>query len=282
MNSHHAPSGPLLRARLFSVLHKPEPGNRIARLGNYFLAGLIIANAAAVALESVPIYQAWFSSWFWTFEIASTGLFVVEYVARLWVCVEQKNLSNPISGRLRYALQPLPLLDLLVILTVLSPWDFRFLRVARLVRLLKVLRLYQFEAAFDRLAASLRRRRELLIVSVTLMALSVYVSAALLYQIEHALQPQVFISIPATFWWACETFTTIGYGDMTPISAPGKLFSALLSIFGIGVFALPTAIITAAIIEASAEPTDSGDRLLCEVCGHRHGTPVSSRQHAGQ
>ena len=98
--------------------------------------------------------------------------------------------------------QPLALLDLLAIVTYWTPWDLRFLRVVRLVRLLKIFHLYEFEAALERLSVSLERRKELLLVSVVLMAMFVYLAASLLYQIEHARQPEVFSSIPATFWWA--------------------------------------------------------------------------------
>lgn len=256
-----------MRARLFAILHAPDPGNPAARWANYFLAALIIANAVSVTLESVPGLNRTLATTLWWFEAVSTGLFIIEYTARVWTCVEQHHLSRPVWGRLRYARQPLALLDLVAILTYWTPWDLRFLRVVRLVRLLKILHLYEFEAALERLAVSLARRKELLLVSVALMAMFVYLSASLLYQIEHERQPEVFSSIPASFWWASVTFNTIGYGDMVPLTRLGRLFAALVSVFGVGVFALPTAIVIAAIIESSA----SGTAYVCEACGH-HGT----------
>lgn len=181
----------------------------------------------------------------------------------------------PRPGRLRFARQPLALLDLVAIATYWTPWDLRFLRVVRLVRLLKILHLYEFEAALDRLAVSLARRKELLLVSVALMGMFVYLASSLLYQIEHERQPEVFSSIPATFWWASVTFNTIGYGDMVPLTQLGRLFASLVSVFGVGVFALPTAIVIAAIIESSA----TGTAYVCEACGH-HGV-TSHGQHRG-
>lgn len=263
-----------LRAQLFAILHAPEPGNRAARWLNYFLAVLIIANAVAITLETVPGINRTLEKTLWWLEAISTAIFVVEYAARVWTCVEQQHLSRPVRGRLRFALQPLSLLDLIAVATYWTPWDLRFLRVVRLVRLLKIFHLYEFEAALDRLTVSLARRKELLFVSVTLMALFVYLAASMLYQIEHKTQPEIFSSVPATFWWASVTFNTIGYGDMVPLTALGRLFAALVSVFGIGVFALPTAIVIAAIIESSAV----GSPYVCEACGHRGTTDHNHRR----
>lgn len=265
-----------LRAQLFAILHAPDPGNAAARWLNYFLAALIIANAISVTLETLPGISGTFARALWLFEGISTGIFVVEYLARVWTCVEQQRLSNPIAGRLRFMRQPLSMLDLVAIATWWTPWDLRFLRVVRLVRLLKIFHLYEFEAALERLSVALSRRKELLLVAVVLMAVFVYLAASLLYQIEHTRQPDVFSSVPATFWWATVTFNTIGYGDMVPLTPLGRLFAGLVSVFGIGVFALPTAIVIAAIIESSA----TGSPYVCEACGH-HGTTSHSheRQH---
>jgi voltage-gated potassium channel len=263
-----------LRARVFAVLHAPDPGNRTARWVNYLLAALILTNAVAITVETLPSIDPALRDALKLFEAMSTGVFVVEYIARVWTCVEQHRLAHPLWGRLRFMVQPLALIDLIAVATYWTPWDLRFLRVVRLVRLLKILHLYEFEAALDRLGVSLSKRKELLLVSVTLMAMFVYVAAALLYQIEHERQPQVFSSIPATFWWASVTFNTIGYGDMVPLTSLGKLFAGLVSVFGIGVFALPTAIVIAAIIESSA----SGNPYVCDACGH-HGMTAQSHPH---
>jgi voltage-gated potassium channel len=266
------PPRPDLRAKLFAILHRPDPGNRLARWANWFLAALIVGNAIAITLETLPGIGRDFARALTVFEGVSTGLFIVEYVARVWTCVEQHHLRHPLWGRLRFMRQPLALLDLLAIVTWWTPWDLRFLRVVRLVRLLRVFHLYEFEAALERLSESLQRRKELLLVSVVLMGVFVYIASSLLYHLEHARQPELFSSIPATFWWATVTFNTIGYGDMVPLTSLGRLFAALVSVFGVGIFALPTAIVIAAIIESSA----SGTAYVCHACGH-HG--VTSHAH---
>lgn len=252
------------KQRLFHILHKPSPQNPWARYVNYLLAALIVSNALFVAVETVPSIGLPYRPYFLTFEVLSTSIFSIEYLARLWVCVEQDRYSQPVRGRLRYALSPLPILDLIVILTFWSSVDLRFLRVARMVRLLKVLNMAHFEQSLGRVGTALSRRRELLTVAVVMMVLCIYASAAVLYQLEHLAQPKVFSSIPDTLWWAMTTLTTIGYGDMIPITPLGKLCAGLISVFGIGVFALPTAVVTAAIVEASTTDTRP---TICQHCG---------------
>jgi voltage-gated potassium channel len=268
----HAPVRHHLRAQVFAILHQPDPRNRLAKWLNWLLAGLIVGNAIAITLETVPGINREFARTLHAFEAVSTGIFIVEYLARVWTCVEQQHLRHPLWGRLRFMKQPLALLDLIAIVSWWMPWDLRFVRVLRLVRLLRIFHLYEFEAALERLSVSLERRKELLLVAVALMAVFVYLASSLLYQIEHARQPQVFSSIPATFWWAVVTFNTIGYGDMVPLTPAGQFVAGLVSVFGVGIFALPTAIVIAAIIESSA----SGSAYVCHACGH-HG--VTSHTH---
>lgn len=265
------------RQKLFHILHKPSPQNPWAKYVNYLLAAFIVTNALFVAIETLPSIGPAFRPYFLGFEILSTSIFAIEYLARLWVCVEQGRYAEPVWGRLRYALSPLPILDLIVILTFWSAVDLRFLRVARMVRLLKVLNLAHFEQSLSRVGAALNRRKELLIVAVVMMVLCIYASAAILYQLEHSSQPKVFSSIPETLWWAMTTLTTIGYGDMVPITPFGKFCAGLISVFGIGVFALPTAIVTAAIVEAGA--SDNGS-TVCKHCGKDAGGHTDGHQHS--
>ncbi len=253
-----------LRAKLFNILHKPSPQNKVARYVNYFLAFLIFSNALCVALATVPWLWHGYQKIFVGFETLSTSVFVVEYLARLWVCVEQNRYAAPLIGRLRYALSPLAILDLLVIATAWTSFDLRFLRMARIVRLLRVLHLDNFAACLQRIMGGLQQRKELIIVAITLMVICLYASSAVVYQLEHQAQPTVFTDIPATLWWAIESLTTVGYGDMIPQTPLGRLFSGLVFVFGIGVFALPMAIVTAVIIEAG---TDSPATQVCKQCG---------------
>lgn len=251
----------LTRHQLFTILHKPEPGTRWAAPVSYLLAALIVINCLAVSLETVrAVYQP-YRHLFTALELFSTGVFLVEYLCRLWVCVEQPRFAAPVTGRLRYALQPLALLDLIVLLTFFAPQDFRFLRIFRITRLLRVMHMNVFSRSMHSIVDAVVRRRHLLIASVVFMLTAVYCTSALIYLVENAAQPDKFSSIPETAWWAVVTLTTIGYGDIAPVTPLGKALTSLIVLFGIGVFALPTAILTAGILDGGLE-----DERVCPHC----------------
>ena len=167
--------------------------------------------------------------------------------------------------------QPLSVLDLVVLVTYLAPVDLRFLRIFRLGRLLRLFNLERFDTSLNAIIFALEKRVYLLMVSFTLMLMMAYVFAALIFMIEHTVQPDKFTSIPETIWWAIVTLTTIGYGDVTPITPLGKLLAACVMIIGIGIFALPTAIVTAAILEAGHRQDQ-----ICPHCGNKiHHKPTA-------
>jgi voltage-gated potassium channel len=163
-----------VRRQLFHILHKPSPDNPIAKYVNYILAAFILINCVAVAVETLPALYEHYKTIFLWLEGGSTALFAVEYIVRLWVCVEQEKLSKPLAGRLKYALQPLSLLDFIVIATFISPIDVRFLRIFRLTRLLRVLRLDDFDRSFQSVAQAVFKRRTMLVVSVSMMLIAIY------------------------------------------------------------------------------------------------------------
>lgn len=250
-----------LRHSLHLILHNPTGKHPFTVWINRLLALVIIANVLAVALETVPSLYKGNEKQFNTFEAVSTFIFLVEYLARLWCSVEQQTYRHPFLGRLRWSLRPVAILDAIVIATFFAPIDLRFLRLARVLRLLRVLNLNRIATTYEQLKASIAKRIDLLLVSSVLMVIALFSSAALVYIFEHEAQPNTFTSIPATIWWSVMTLTTVGYGDMVPITTGGKICAALTAVFGIGIFALPAAILTSAVIEAD------GRSGVCPHCG---------------
>lgn len=224
-----------------------HPGARMIQLG---LQLLIVLNVLAVILESVAeVRQAISPFVFSWFEGISLFVFAVEYILRLWTAVEVKGYSAPITGRLRFALTPLALVDLAAISPLFlfgTGVDLRILRILRLLRLIKMAR---YSKSFNILGRVLTKKREALVSALFIFLVIVIVSATLAYYAENDVQPEAFSSIPAAMWWAVITFTTVGYGDIVPLTVVGKLIAIATSVLGIAMFGLVAGILVSGYME---------------------------------
>ena len=236
-----------MRARVFEILEGDWELEPIGRFINLFLMLLISANVAMVILGSVDSVGSRFQAAFYRFNLLSVAIFSVEYVTRLWVCVESPRSSfhHPIKGRLRYAITPMALIDFMAIAPFFAAFimptvDLRFLRVFRVFRLLKLSRYFP---ALHTIGDVVYEQRRALVSAFFVMVVMLIFSSSLMYTIEKQAQPDSFSSIPAAMWWGMATLTTVGYGDVTPITPLGKLAGTFIAMFGIGMFALPAAIL---------------------------------------
>lgn len=233
----------------------PRAGGRSGRLVDWFIITLIAANVAAVSLETVAALQTRFGHVFFWFEVISVAVFSVEYLGRLWTAVEADAYDRPVLGRLRFAAKPLLVIDLLAILPFYLAaagvgLDLRFLRALRLIRVFRLFKVARYSQAIDDFVAVLKERREKLVIAMAANFLVLLVSSSLMYFIEHPAQPEVFSSIPATLWWGVVTLTTVGYGDVVPVTALGQFAGAIVAVLGIGMFAIPAALIATGFIDA--------------------------------
>jgi voltage-gated potassium channel len=230
----------------------PSHSNKVARLFNLLLAVLIVANVIAVVLETVePIRNRYFAA-FVIAEHAATAIFSVEYVVRLWTVVDLRGgrFAHPVWGRLRYMRSFFALIDLVAVLpALLGLLGADDLRVLRLLRLLRMIKLTRHSRVFNLLWAVLREEAPTIGALIFIMTLTLTISAALAYMVEGEEQPAVFSSIPAAMWWAIETITTVGYGDMVPVTAIGKILGGMVSIIGIGTLALFSGVLTVGFLD---------------------------------
>lgn len=242
-----------LRWRAFRLLEVTagEP-SRLSRFFGLFVVGLIVLNVIAVVLESnQPLYAA-FAAEFVAFEIFSVSVFTLEYLARIWVAPEYAALREMPGwkARLRYMSKPMALIDLLAIapfyLALIVPIDLRYLRLFRLLRLLKLSHYFDGLHMFLQVLA-----RELGAIAGALMTLVVLIiiSACLMFSIENTAQPGQFDSVAQAIWWSVVTLTTVGYGDITPVTFLGKLVAMIIMLLGICTMALPAGILAAKFTE---------------------------------
>jgi voltage-gated potassium channel len=241
-----------LRHRVFLLLEGDRPRSSAARWVQRALALLILLNVTAVVLETVPSIQESWAGFFAWFEAVSLAVFSAEYLLRLWSAVEHPAHRAPLGGRLRWIASPAALVDLVAVLPGLIPasaFDLRSIRLLRLLRIARVAKLGRYSVAVQTLHNVVRTRAaDLLSLLVMLLTLLV-VSSTLMYFLEHEAQPRAFSSIPATMWWGIVTLTTIGYGDLVPVTAAGRLLGGVIAIIGIGMFALPAGLRGAAFVE---------------------------------
>jgi voltage-gated potassium channel len=233
-----------LRSRLYHLLEISPDSDVTARVLDAALIILIVANVTATALETVTSLEAAHAGLFRAIEIVSGTAYTIEYLARLWVAVENPSLGPARMRRLRYTLTPLAIIDFLALLPFwlwfLLPAEIAFLR---LFRLLRVLKLTRYSPAIETMGAVLRAEARSLFAALVLVVILLVFASGLVFMAEQQAQPDKFSSIPATMWWALATLTTIGYGDMVPITLLGKMIGAVVMLLGVGVVALPTAII---------------------------------------
>lgn len=258
-----------IRKRVWEIVEPDRGGDRASRFFDYFILTLILLNVLDVILESVDSLSLQYGTGFTAFETFSVTIFTIEYLARIWSCVENPDYSRPVVGRLRFIFTYLLLVDLIAILPFFLPFvysDLRFIRLLRVVRILRVLKSGRYLSSLNLISRVFILKKEELIVSTGFMFLLLILSSCLMYTCENTAQPDKFPSIPATMWWAISTLTTVGYGDVYPVTIPGKIVGGIIAVIGIGMFALPTAILGSGFVEEfHKEKEDNGD--TCPHCG---------------
>lgn len=241
------------RRRLHQILETAKPGDSSSRIVDFILILLISVSVVAVIFESVPAWEHKYASIFHLIETVSVAVFTVEYFLRVWCAVEIDRYAdsgmNPLLIRLRFVFSPYAIIDFLAILPFYlliggfaADVDLRFLRCFRLLRVLKLTR---YSSAFEILAATCRENTRPLIAAFFILMVVMLLAASGIYFFERYAQPVAFASIPDAMWWAVSTLTTVGYGDITPVTAGGKIFGAMITVIGIGMVALPTGILAA-------------------------------------
>ena len=241
------------RRRLYMALeatHTNEPLQHWLRWG---ISTLIIISVVALILETEPGLRARFGTIFMVIEMVAVFCFAIEYVARVWVSVEERapGFKHPVWGRLRYMMTPMAIIDLLAFLpsliTLFGLNGISFLAI-RLIRLLRLLKITRYSPALRTMATAIYAERKAAIAVLLIMGMSLVFLSSLMWMLEREAQPDAFGSIPAAMWWGIATLTTIGYGDVVPITPWGKVVGAIGAMTGVAMFAMPAAILASGFI----------------------------------
>ncbi|HSC18548.1 MAG TPA: cyclic nucleotide-gated ion channel [Rhizomicrobium sp.] len=237
-----------LRRRLHRIMEAGHISNWGVLVFEASLITLILANVIAVMLDSVKgIGDRYFTYFYW-FESVSIVIFAIEYSLRLWVCVEDPRYGTrgAFWGRVRYAFTPVMLIDFasfapgIVNIFVPAALDLRILRLFRLLRLMKIAR---YSPALSTLIEVIKAERRALLGTLLLIVCVMVISAYTMYVVEGPVQPDKFGSLPSALYWAVTTLSTTGYGDITPVTAIGRLVAGVTMMLGLALFALPVGIV---------------------------------------
>ncbi len=257
-----------LKQRVWEIVEVAKPGDNVSRVFDLIILILIFLNVIVLIVESInPIHRK-YSFLFDTFELLCVIVFTIEYLGRLWSCTSDPQYQHPFWGRLRFSVKFVLLIDMLAILPFYIPFlgvNLMFLRILRIMRVLRIAKIYRYSTSLQLIKRVLISRKEELVMTTMLMIILLLLSSCVLYYCENDAQPHIFSSIPATMWWAVATLTTVGYGDMFPITPLGKFFATIIAVLGIGMFALPAGILGSGFIEELQKKNKTPRK--CPHCG---------------
>lgn len=254
------------RRRVYLTLEPTEKRDIMERIFEFILVTIIVLNIIAIVSESIHEVHEEYAELFHQFEIFSVVFFTVEYVLRVYSIVENKKFQHPVTGRLRFIGSPMALIDLMAFVPFylsFLPLDLRFLRIFRLMGLLRMFKVARYLHALTMIKKVLYERKEQLVLSIIFILFILVIISTTMFYVEHEAQPDKFTSIPATMWWGIATLTTVGYGDMVPITAWGRILGGLFAITGVGLLALPAGILSSGFFEMMHRPRTR----KCPHCG---------------
>ena len=246
-----------IQKRTSQLLSKGNVADKPSQYVDMILFILIVLNIAAVCLESVKHIGNEYKVAFNAFEFFSVVIFSIEYVLRVWSAPARNDLGNStnIIKRMKYIFSFTGLIDFLAIIPSILPYffgglDLRWLRVLRLLRLLKI---SNYSSALEDFFSAIKADWRSFSAALYLMVIALFLSSALMYIAEHDSQPEKFSSIPETMWWGLITLTTVGYGDVSPVTPLGKIIGAFTAIMGVCTVALFTGIVASAFANQRAQ-----------------------------
>jgi len=222
-------------------------------------------------LETVPAIYEPHKEFFHYFDFVSVIIFTVEYVLRVWSSNHEPRYEHSLKGRLKYIFSFGAIIDLIAILPFYLQrfigFDLRVLRILRLLRFLRLFRLTSYMKSTRLVLNVFKSTKNELLLSLVLTFFLIVISSCLIYFCEHLVQPEKFTSIPGTMWWSVVTLTTVGYGDMYPVTMMGKILTSVILLAGVAVFALPAGIITAGFLDEIRKARNVNIVMKCPHCG---------------
>lgn len=259
-----------LKKKIYKLVEKGSHGNKINLIFDYVIMSLILLSVISMILESIKEIGADFKLYLEWFDLLSVSIFSIEYLMRLYVSDLTHPAKNKFKSVLKFIFSTNGLIDLFAVLPFYLPMiikiDLRFLRTLRLIRILRILKINRYTKSLNLIVCVLKDKKSELAVTGFIMLLLLIFASFVMYNIEGEKQSDAFPNILAAFWWAVATLTTVGYGDIYPITGLGKFISGLIALMGIGLVALPTGIIGSGFMDR-LKSDKKDEEKTCPHCG---------------
>lgn len=262
-----------LKEKVFKIIQPGESDRIASKIFDIFIMSLILLSVVSVFLSTFEISRKTIRC-LMRIEFITTYIFTVEYLLRIWTADLLYPECSRGKARLRYFFSGMALIDLLAILPfylpMIIPMNLLGLRAIRLVRLLRLLKFNRYSEALSSICVVLRKKMLSIFAALFMVWILLIISSLLIYFAEHDAQPDQFRNAFSGLWWAVATLTTVGYGDIYPITVAGKFLGAVIAILGIGMVAIPTGILSSGFIEHLNKTTgeDENEEVEIKYCPH--------------
>jgi len=258
---------------IYNIIRDDDENDLISTIFDGLIIGLIIINIVIVILDTF-LMPIWYTDIANKIEIISIAIFSIEYILRFYTSDLKFENRSKLKSIIKYVFSFMALIDLLAILPffipLIFPVDLRVLRSLRIVRLFRIFKINRYTDSLSNIAQVFKNKKYDLLSSFFIVSLLMLISSVLMYSLENESQPEVFSNAFSGLWWAVATFTTVGYGDIFPITVGGKIMAGIIAVLGIGLVAVPTGIISSGFIELlNTKKEELKINKFCQHCGER-------------
>lgn len=258
-----------IKKRIYEIIEKAQGIDKTSKVFDWFIMTVILLSIFSIIIESFDIKNEKVIFLLKSFEIISVIIFTIEYALRVWTSDLVDKERKPILSRIKYMVSFYGLVDLMAILPFYLPMfvavDLRFIRILRLFRIFRLLKMNRYTNSISLIKKVIRSKKEELFVTIFSASILILLSSCIMYYIEKNAQPNQFGNILSTMWWSVATLTTVGYGDIYPVTPLGKIISGLIAVLGMGIIALPTGIISSGFITELVK----NKKKKCPHCGEK-------------
>ncbi len=275
-----------MKRRIFEIISPATKDDSFSRVFDLVVIVLIVLNVISISMSTFEELPHSMYIFYDSVEIVSVVVFTFEYLLRLWTSDLLYPHLGKVKSRLRYMVSFIAIIDLISILPFYLPFivamDLRVLRTLRIIRLFRIFKLNRYSRALSSIQEVLKRKASQLTSSLSVILLLILITSIIIYNLETEAQPEKFNNAFSGFWWSIATFTTVGYGDIVPVTVAGKIFSSVITFLGLGLIAVPTGIISAGFVELDNERHEreheleelleleqAKDKHFCPYCGEK-------------